>query len=523
MPERPEWLHYKSRYGIHEVLVNYKHEDLAQNFLFTGLDYGRAPNQERTYSPSIMILDTFLSDRSDKALFQKLQNFKDDFPSIHVLMANPYGYFANQRHEKIGSGTHDLPINKTIAGLTNILYSLEVEKNNKIDRNIDRNKDQKQICLELIENIKRRGGEHLKLKFYDEYPTSPMYFFNDILMLGRFGAARNCMEMAWYMFVDEQNCEQDLFDENRSEFEDIWNAAKEYPEYPDKVLKDGNYTTAKDQQFDVAIICALKKEFDAVLDMGHLTYERKLKWEKFSLEGNNKLYQKTVITNSNGEKISVVAATLNQMGSIPSSCLTTAILNNFRPKVVILVGIAAGVPSSNERNIGDILIAERVIDYSSGKISQGRDKMAKFLPDPHPISIEEYLLEKLNEFCVNDPFLNKVYEDWRGSKPSTRLNCHIGNLATGDQVIANPDTISEIKMHWRKLIGLEMEAYGVYFAASKMVHPKPHFWCFKSICDFADKKKSDDFQDYAAYVAAEYCNHFLINYYESLFPTNTLS
>jgi nucleoside phosphorylase len=513
---RPDWLHYKSRYGIHEILCNHQDEDRAQDFLFKGLEYGCNPNLGKLYNPNIMILDTFLSDRSDRALFQKIRNHQNEFPHIHILMANPYGYFANHRHEKIGSETHDSPITKTIAGLRNIIQGLDntPRGNGKDSRLSAESRPPEQICIDFIQDIQRRYSQNIQLKFYDEYPSSPMYFFNDILMLGRFGAGRNCMDMAWYMFVDEQSCENDLFDENTREFKYIWDNAKDYPEHPEKVLINGAYVDVKDRQFDVAIICALQIELDAVIKMGLQTSKKAWDWQEFSVEDDNNIYHKTVITISSGKNISIVAATLNQMGSVASSCLTTTIISNFHPKAVILVGIAAGT-SSPGRNIGDILVAHPVVDYSSGKLSLDEDGTDIFFPDPHPISIHEKLLGLLNFLNGKKSYLNLIRENW--SHPQdTILKLHIGPLATGEQVVANSQPINNIKKHWRKLIGIEMEAYGVYFAASKTVNPAPYFWCFKSVSDFADGNKSDDFQPYAAYTAAEYCNHFLINHYESL-------
>jgi nucleoside phosphorylase len=509
---RPDWLHYKSRYGIHEILCNHQDEDRAQDFLFKGLEYGCNPNTGKLYNPNIMILDTFLSDRSDRALFQKIRNHQNEFPHIHILMANPYGYFANHRHETIGGETHGSPLSKTIAGLTNIIQGLN---GSTAGKNVKKGKTLDQTCNDLIKEIKTRWGDKLQLKFYDEYPSSPMYFFNDILMLGRFGAGRNCLDMAWYMFVDEQSCDNDLFDENTREFQYIWENAKEYPEYPEKVFINGNYVNANDMQFDVAIICALNIELKAVLDMGLLTSDKKWEWEKFSIEGDNNLYHRTKIKTSNSKSISIVTATLNQMGSVASSCLTTTIVNNFHPNAVILVGIAAG-KSSPDRHIGDILIAQQVVDYSSGKISLNKDKQKRFNPDPHPIQINEKLLGILNDLSRDASYLDHIKRSWRSSPPSTSLNIHVGTLGTGEQVVVNPQVISDIEEHWRKLLGIEMEAYGVYFAALKATNPAPYFWCFKSVSDFADTKKSDDFQPYAAYTAAEYCNYFLINHYESL-------
>ena len=49
--------------------------------------------------------------------------------------------------------------------------------------------------------------------------------------------------------------------------------------------------------------------------------------------------------------------------------------------------------------------------------------------------------------------------------------------------------------------GVEMEGYGVAYAATHAINPKPHVIIAKSVCDFADERKSDVFQQFAAYTS----------------------
>ena len=39
-----------------------------------------------------------------------------------------------------------------------------------------------------------------------------------------------------------------------------------------------------------------------------------------------------------------------------------------------------------------------------------------------------------------------------------------------------------------------MESYGIFYAAANATHPKPKAIVIKSICDYADSKKSDQYQ-----------------------------
>jgi nucleoside phosphorylase len=102
--------------------------------------------------------------------------------------------------------------------------------------------------------------------------------------------------------------------------------------------------------------------------------------------------------------------------------------------------------------------------------------------------------------------------------PGTENKLYIGPLGAADQVIDDPSRVLEIQQNWRKLIGIEMETYGVYRACHEAPEPKPRFVSFKAVCDFA-AEKSDSWQTYAAFVAAEFAVTFLRQEWDALWST----
>jgi nucleoside phosphorylase len=75
-------------------------------------------------------------------------------------------------------------------------------------------------------------------------------------------------------------------------------------------------------------------------------------------------------------------------------------------------------------------------------------------------------------------------------------------------VLADGETVAEIKLQQRNLIVVEMEAYGLYAAASLAGNPKPIAFALKSVCDFADPDKKNAHQAYAAYTSATALKEF---------------
>ena len=86
--------------------------------------------------------------------------------------------------------------------------------------------------------------------------------------------------------------------------------------------------------------------------------------------------------------------------------------------------------------------------------------------------------------------------------PDTELRIHLGPLASGAAVLADSKVSERLLSLHRKLLGIDMETYGVFCAASEASVPRPQPLVIKGICDFADEEKGDDLQRYAAYTSA---------------------
>ncbi|WP_459477358.1 phosphorylase family protein [Clostridium saccharoperbutylacetonicum] len=253
-------------------------------------------------------------------------------------------------------------------------------------------------------------------------------------------------------------------------------------------------------EYDLAIITALHEpELSSVLDL-------EAGWTKIQYPNDSTVYYKGIFKNEN-KSLSVIATSSIQMGMPAAAVTSMKLINNFHPKYIAMVGITAGI--REKANFGDILVAEYSWDYGSGKIKFDKKVgTTVFVPDPKPIQLKYELREKFAHHKANRSFLSEIKEKCKIKKPNTDLNVFIGPVASGAAVVENQNLIDDIQGHVRKLVGIEMEAYGVFCAAEFCSDPKPMVFSIKSICDFGDSKKNDDYQEYAAYTSAQYLYHF---------------
>ncbi len=262
--------------------------------------------------------------------------------------------------------------------------------------------------------------------------------------------------------------------------------------------------------YDVAIITALPyPEFEAILKLN------KGEWEPVEIENDFIKYFRTVFVEGNKTK-TVIAATADQMGMTASSHLATKMILYFKPQYLIMSGIVAGI-KDRELGFGDIIVAEQAWDYGSGKIveckvSETAEIMdVVFQPDTRDIQLSADLKAKITNFkLTKSALLNKIQSEWQGDSPNTKLQLHLGPMASGSYVISSESTLSSIKEQQRKLLGVEMETFGVYYAADHSPNPQTKAISIKSVSDYGDGNKHDRFQKYAAYTSANFIYHFIM-------------
>jgi nucleoside phosphorylase len=270
--------------------------------------------------------------------------------------------------------------------------------------------------------------------------------------------------------------------------------------------------SADDFGSDIGIVCALEDpELAAVLK----AFGGRSAWAEVGDARHAHVYQETSMSTCNGSRLRIVATTSTSMGLTAAAIATTQLVFQFRPRLVAMIGIAAGTRSGGKQ-FGDVLVADPSVDYNSGKVVFDGG-IREFQPDPYPIGLNPRLRSVLQKYRSPNSLFIDIRNRWTGAVPPGPNRLHVGPVGAADQVIDDETRIIEIQKNWRKLIGVEMETYGVYRAVHEAPEPKPRVASFKAVCDFA-AEKSDSWQEYAAFVAAEFAMEFFRRDWASLWP-----
>lgn len=257
---------------------------------------------------------------------------------------------------------------------------------------------------------------------------------------------------------------------------------------------------------DIAIITAVEDEFNAVKDCFD-------NWEPIKMEDDPYTYFVTGIELLSGEKNNILLTLLPEMGLTASSNMTTKIIQEFSPKKIFMVGICGGVKGSV--NLGDIIVANTSWDYGCGKI---KPKLSSekgyycFEASPHQISISPNMADNL-KFSTSD-IIEKITQKWNIHHVDKPLNpkLHIGPMPSGASVICDTELFNEIiKPQHRKCLGLDMETYGVYYSSQHTTTASIDFLSIKSVSDYADTEKNDDYHKFCCFASASFLKECLIN------------
>ncbi|MBW4472437.1 MAG: hypothetical protein KME45_19000 [Stenomitos rutilans HA7619-LM2] len=191
-------------------------------------------------------------------------------------------------------------------------------------------------------------------------------------------------------------------------------------------------------------------------------------------------YYKTVVTQCR-------MGTRDERGA---GSVTQKALENWNPKAVIMVGLAFG-KSSVEQKIGCVLVATEIIDYDLNRV--GSDGIVD--RGSRPPSNRNLL-----------SLFEQSY-DWEFSRPDGS-SCKLipGPVLSGDKLVDSLEFKADLFRRFPHAKGGEMEGIGFCNAANSLQKP----WILiKAICDWADGNKNDKYQPLAAAAAVSLVHHVL--------------
>lgn len=298
----------------------------------------------------------------------------------------------------------------------------------------------------------------------------------------------------------------ETFEQSKSFFEEklipilIWNESDDlWQKQLAEKIKYLKLNESENLSVDIAIVTVVDEEFDAVKQ----SHE---KWQSCNIKNDPAMYFITEIQTDKGHSKKILLTKLCDMGMPAASNAVTKIILNFNPKSIYMVGICGGV--RNEVQLCDVIVATQTWDYGSGKIKPkaGDEKSYyEFEPSPKQINAKPEIITNLT--YSGESILQTVVDRWNGIHRDKLLtpNLKFCPMPSGASVICDPSLFEEIiKPQHRKCKGFDMETFGVYYAIQYTSINPIDFISIKSVSDFADAEKDDNYHDACCYLSSNF-------------------
>jgi nucleoside phosphorylase len=190
------------------------------------------------------------------------------------------------------------------------------------------------------------------------------------------------------------------------------------------------------------------------------------------------------------------------MGLVNSAILSARVIDLFRPKLICMSGICAGI--EGRADIYDVVVPEMIHQHDSGKwTNEG------FVTEIYPIQLEHHTRLAIAQVIGSHDFLTSVQSGIQLAKSefpegTNDFNFKVSLLPTssGSAVVADENMLSEITSQHRKMGAFEMESFALYEAARQSAH-NPIYFSAKSVVDNGNSQKGDDFHRVACLLSAK--------------------
>ncbi len=195
---------------------------------------------------------------------------------------------------------------------------------------------------------------------------------------------------------------------------------------------------------------------------------------------------------------------LSQMGLVTATHECARAIELLNPKIACMSGICAGF-SANAK-LGQIIGASLTWDYQAGKWSEEGFEISPLqVPMPSKTrGVMDYLFDQAG--LIDEIEKSMAREVVR---PANIVKPKIAPMATGSAVVADAERLHHIITQHRKIAALDMEAYGLFYAAHHSSKVVDHFFCLKTVVDLADAAKGDELHEYGCIVSASVATRLL--------------
>jgi len=266
-------------------------------------------------------------------------------------------------------------------------------------------------------------------------------------------------------------------------------------------------------QVDIAILTVIPPELFAARDALGIAESARFKDEVGTVS-----YRGRVRSALARRDYEVVLTCLGRAGNALSAAAVQDVIARYRPQLVLLMGIAAGM--RDKVRIGEVVFSERIVAYEPAAMARTPEGHPHLEPRPEIRTVSHRVQQDLVHYRPDEARLRERFERRGGSFPlpssgnealyqehvATRLMVKLATLASGEKLLRDPGKLREIRSLHGKTEVAEMEAVGLMEACERSGLP---WLVIRGISDFGDELKDDRFHEFASRAASAVMADFI--------------
>lgn len=232
---------------------------------------------------------------------------------------------------------------------------------------------------------------------------------------------------------------------------------------------------------DILIVSIIQEELESALTAFDIEYGS----NEHRYAGGLRFWETKIFNKSLDRDLSVVITMIGEARNVECAATCSKIFNIYDVETAFLSGIAAGLESKVK--LGDVVVAEEVIDYEGGRVEpDGIKKRPKsYSPSPEiKRDLSHYNPEKrgwrdLLKRCLNKADVQINSSEWQPEY-------HSGVILSGEKLIGDGSIGDKREQLHEKTRALDMESSGFARICEETGIP---WFVFRGISDYGDPEK----------------------------------
>jgi nucleoside phosphorylase len=250
-------------------------------------------------------------------------------------------------------------------------------------------------------------------------------------------------------------------------------------------------STAQHAHPRILLISAMQEEIDPLWAHPQLT------WSDLRENGDAIWYRSCLC-----EGYELISACAGEMGLTATSILQTKLILQWRPILVIMIGICGGQQDAG-LEIADVIFSSAALQYQTGKLLDN-----KLISKVREVATNPQLIDLVKQFIAAHNGEMLIAGDY--DRPVTTPKLVTGAYASADLVVKDSQKFDEAVRAGEDVKALDMEGFAAMYTAAELNVPFGSL-IVKSVSDHANKDKTKLYRDFVKFTSTYVAVKFLID------------